>query len=88
MELSLSSVVRFPWPVQLKYGRHSSWPGAAARDRYARVRGLLQAGEAVLMLPDKPSICCPACGSAMKFLHALRPRARPPPGVPSLASLT
>ena len=40
------------------------------------------------MLPDKPAFCCPACGSAMKFLHALRPRARPPPGVPSFACLT
>ena len=88
MELSCASLVRFPWPVQLKYGRHSGWSGAAARGRYARVRCLLRAGEAVLMIPDKPVICCPACGCARKFLHALRPRARPPPGVPSFASLT
>lgn len=68
--------------------RHFGWLSAAAKERYTRVRGLLRAGEAVLRLPDKPEICCPACGSAMKFLHALRPRARPPPGIASLACLT
>ena len=68
--------------------RHFGWLSAAAKERYARVRGLLRAGEAVLMLPDKPAICCPACGCAMKFLHALRPRARPPPGIPSFACPT
>jgi hypothetical protein len=53
------------------WGRHSGWLSATAKDRYARVQGLLRAGEAVLLRPDKPAICCPACGCTMKFLHAL-----------------
>ena len=54
------------------------------------MRGLLRAGEAVLKRPDKVEICCPGCGCAMKFLHALhalRPRARPPPQATSFACL-
>ena len=68
--------------------RHFGWLSAAAKDRCARVRGLLRAGEALLLRPDKSAIGCPACGCAMKFLHAPRPRARPPPAVPSFACLT
>ena len=51
------------------------------------MRGLLRAGEAVLMQPDKPEIRCPGCGGLMEFLHALRPRARPPPQASSFACL-
>ena len=61
--------------------------GDRINERYARARGLLRAGEAVLMRPDKPEICCPGCGCAMKFLHALRPRAPPPPQASSFACL-
>ena len=74
--------------LRLMRVRHFGWLSAAAKERYTRVRGLLRAGEAVLRLPDKPEICCPAGGSAMKFLHALRPRARPQPGIASQACLT
>jgi len=63
--------------------RHYGWLSPAAKERYARVRHLLRAGEVVLLLPDKAEITCPCCGHAMKFLHALRPRARPPPGASS-----
>jgi hypothetical protein len=63
--------------------RHFGWLSPAAKERYARVRGLLRAGEAVLRLPDKEPVCCPGCGGVMKFLLALRPRARPPPESPS-----
>ena len=40
---------------------------------------LLRAGDVTLRLPDKATVVCPCCGQAMKFLHALRTRARPPP---------
>ena len=65
--------------------RHFGWLSPAAKERYARVRGLLRAGEVVLLRPEKVEVCCPDCGHAMKFLHALRPRARPPPPTPSFA---
>ena len=74
-------------PRGLMRVRHFGWLSPAARARYARVRGLLRAGEAVLKRPDKVEICCPGCGCAMKFLHALRPRARPPPQASSFACL-
>ena len=63
--------------------RHFGWLSPAAKERYARVRSLLRAGAAVLRLPDKVAVCCPACGSAMKFMLSLRPRARPPPAPPT-----
>ena len=47
----------------------------------------MRAARVLRRLPAKQAICCPACGCAMKFLHALRPRARPPPGIASLAGL-
>ena len=59
--------------------RHFGWLSPAARARYARVRHLLRAGEAVLKRPDKVELGCPGCGGFVKFRHALRPRARPPP---------
>ena len=74
-------------PRGLMRVRHFGWLSPAARARNARVRGLLRAGEAVLKRPDKVGICCPGCGCAMKFLHALRPRARPPPQATSFACL-
>ena len=74
-------------PRGLMRVRHFGWLSPAAKERYARVRGLLRAGEAVLKRPDKVEICCPGCGCAMKFLHALRPRARPPPQASSFACL-
>ncbi len=60
-----------------------TWPSPLPKHGNAEESGAGQeaaccgAGEAVLRFPDKPGICCPACGCAMKFLHALRPRARP-----------
>ena len=74
-------------PRGLMRVRHFGWLSPAARARYARVRGLLRAGEPVRWRPDKVEICCPGCGCAMKFLHALRPRARPPPPASSFACL-
>ena len=74
-------------PRGLMRVRHFGWLSPAARARYARVRGLLRAGESVLKRPDKVEICCPGCGGLMKFLHALRPRARPPPQATSFACL-
>jgi hypothetical protein len=62
--------------------RHYGYLSAAAKERYEHLRSLLQAGAITLQLPEKPAVCCPACGQAMTFLHALRHRhaARPPPG--------
>ncbi len=62
--------------------RHYGWLSPAARERYARVRQLLRAGDVVLSLPDKAEILCPCCGHVMTFFHALRTRARPPPLLP------
>ncbi len=59
--------------------RHYGWLSPAARERYARVRQLLRAGDTVLLLPDKQPVTCACCGHTMTFLHALRTRARPPP---------
>ena len=67
--------------------RHFGWL-SAAQGAVCPGAGSAAGREAVLMLPDKPAVCCPACGCAMKFLHALRPRARPPPGIPSFACPT
>ena len=74
-------------PRGLMRVRHFGWLSPAARARYAHMRHLLRAGEAVLKCPDKVEICCPGCGGLMKFLHALRPRARPPPQASSFACL-
>ena len=74
-------------PRGLMRVRHFGWLSPAAKESYARVRGLLRAGEAVLKRPDKVEIGCPGCGGLMKFLHALRPRARPPPQASSFACL-
>jgi hypothetical protein len=65
--------------------RHYGWLSPAARERYARVRHLLRAGDVVLPVPDKADVLCPCCGHAMTFFHALRTRARPPPGAPTYA---
>ena len=51
-------------PRGLMRVRHFGWLSPAARARYARVRHLRRAGEAVLKCPDKVEICCPACGCA------------------------
>ena len=72
-------------PRGLMRVRHFGWLSPAAKNRYARVRVLLRAGEAVLKLPDKQAVCCPGCGSGMKFMMALRTRARPPPETSSFA---
>ena len=72
-------------PRGLMRVRHFGWLSPAAKNRYARVRGLLRAGEVVLKLPDKQAVCCPGCGSGMKFMLALRTRARPPPAVTPFA---
>ena len=63
--------------------RHYGWLSPAARERYARVRQILRAGDVVLSRPDKAAILCPCCGHVMTFLHALRTRARPPPRPPA-----
>ena len=72
-------------PRGLMRVRHFGWLSPAAKNRYARVRALLRAGEVVLKLPDKQAVCCPGCGSGMKFMLALRTRARPPPEKTSFA---
>ena len=72
-------------PRGLMRVRHFGWLSPAARERFARVRGLLRAGDVVLKLPDKQVVCCPGCGGGMKFMTALRTRARPPPEPTSFA---
>jgi hypothetical protein len=66
--------------------RHFGYLSAAAKDRYERLRSLLRAGAIVLLQLDKPAVCCPGCGQAMTFLHAIRHQqhARPPPGAASI----
>ncbi len=61
--------------------RHFGYLSAAAKERYERLRSLLNAGAITLILPEKTAVCCAACGQAMTFLHAIRSRhrARPPP---------
>ena len=44
---------------------------------FVRVRALLRAGEVILVLPPKPIMPCPCCGSPMTFLRC--DRARGPP---------
>jgi len=63
--------------------RHFGYLSAAATVRYQRLRSLLRAGAIVLLLPEKPAVCCEACGKAMTFLRATRHphRARPPPPI-------
>ena len=92
---SYPSVVRFIGHVQLTGVRprtvdaylmmvrllalHAGQDPASLDEGSARVRHLLRAGEAVQKSPDKVELWFPGCGGLMRFLHALRPRARPPP---------
>lgn len=45
-------------PPGFRRVRHFGWPSAAAKVKYDRLRALLRAGSAVLILPEKPAIVC------------------------------
>lgn len=68
-------------PCGFRRVRHFGYLSAAAKERYQRLRSLLKARAIVLLRPEKPAVCCEACGQAMTFLRAIRHphRARPPP---------
>jgi hypothetical protein len=60
--------------------RHFGFLSAAAKARFERIRSLLQARAAPLLLAEASAPCCAACGGRLVFLEILRPvRPRAPP---------